>query len=504
MGGVPMKQFEDSFLKLYNEYETELNRSDNNMKKRYNNVLNKANLTKTVRKSTKVLVVAALVATTSTVAAIAATYNASDSFKNVLQIHPSEQQSTDISEILDKAGIVINDTINNGNISMSLRAIVGDEHHINILIDVEDINGNPLAIKEEAGDLSKGELFLGDYTLMQGDQIVGGSARYDFINGSSPDKATVLLKYTTDAAPIRGKMYSVHIENLQQWATLKGTSLKMDTNNMYDLVSKFGNPKNEDFRKSGHSNGVYDYHLSKHTDKSYTLTSDYPDIQITNGTVRDGNLYLFGTAKSEQDLNTIMENAALVNTANNNSFLFSGGSIGDYDKAKGQLDWSIRFKGVTSVEQLKGYVWTYGDGEGVHNLAEGAWDFTFTLDYENTTIISKPNQAVVWEGNDMIINNVELSPFTLVLDYTVSPETVRKMHLQTEAGTIGQISKWNDSYKTIIINMKDGSTQKAEGPGEYSIDFESNEYKLNYVLDAVIDPTQVESIQIENQTIVIK
>ena len=471
----------------------------------YENVLSKAGLRRRGwKRSSKVLLVAAVMAT-ATLTVAAAVYGGSDAFRGILKVQDSagdQAAPTSSAEpVLDRAGMILGNKTQSGGVEVSLRAVVGDERNIKLLVDILNPSGEPLAVKQADGSLSFDMLQFGDVVLKQSGKPVSGGYGFEVIDNDPTDnKSTLLINYEVTDAPVRGQAYSLQLNDLMQIAVMKGTAIGMEPNDLYNIISQFSGHTDADFENDGYSddgagNVEYSYKLVTDSDKSLALSKDYPGIQVTNAAIRQGILYLRGTASSQAEQDRIMTSAALVNATTGNTFNWnSAGS----DEDNGKIKWTISFSGVDSAEDVKGYVWAFGEGEGLFPVAEGVWDFDFKLDYENTTRTLEPKQEVVWEGYSLTVKKMEVSPFTLYLDFTTDSSTATKMYPETDWGTYRALSDWEKSARTIILTMKDGSTVKVGNPG--GMQDGSGAYRLSYALDVVIDPQQISTIQIGDQT----
>lgn len=180
------------------------------------------------------------------------------------------------------------------------------------------------------------------------------------------------------------------------------------------------------------------------------------EVQVKNKLYRkksclrkNGSLYLQGTADSSALLDKILDNAVLSNGAGDS--ISASETSWDDDNS-----WAIRFDGFDSVDLLKGYVWRYGAGEAFHTAYEGSWDFSFKVNREDVKVKLTPNCSAVWEDHSVTITNLEISPYSLFLQYSVDEDTSLQMFPPFEWGTV-QTSAWIESEHPITLNMKDGS-----------------------------------------------
>lgn len=232
-----------------------------------------------------------------------------------------------------------------------------------------------------------------------------------------------------------------------------------------------------------------------------SISRDYADVKVTAATVKDGALYLQGTAGAEAALEKLLDHAALRGSA--------GGMITAADVSIDGKSWSIRFDGVDSLEALKGYVWYYGAGEGFHTAYEGAWDFTFQADMDDLAVKLTPNVKTTWEGHQLTVSALEISPYSLFLQYSTDRDTALRMFPPFEWGSL-QTSDWINSGHPVTLTMQDGSTVQVTGgslapkggnlaavPAGTVI----TEYEMQYDIGAVIDPRQVASVKIGSEAI---
>lgn len=499
-----MKPMDKSFCTLYTEHDTAMDpeSGDVNPMTTYQNVLRKAGLAprqQARKRYFKILLAAAILATAALTAA-ATVYRASDAFRGALEIHNSAKGSSAADPVVDRTGQVVNQTKKGGAADLSLRAAVSDGRTLKLLVDVTDRSGKGPAIGPGKGG---GEFGLRAYDLTKenGDFLPGGSS-YSFTNiDPAKGKFTILFDYAIAGESIRNETLKLHLEDILQAANLEGTALDMEPDGLYQAVSQFGPYSDADFRLS--STTDRDCYLLHVTDskRSLPLSKDFPGIQIVAAAVRDGSLYLQGTADTASALDKVLELPAL----GKNGTLIQASEISRGDGNS----WAVRFDGVGSLDFLKGATWRYGAGEGFHTAYEGVWDFTFQVKSEDLAVKRAPNVRTTWEGHDLTITALEISPYSLFLQYATDEATALRMFPPTEWGTL-QTSDWINSYHPITLTMQDGATLQVDGGslapkgGNLAMtpaDAVITEYEMQYGINTVIDPGQVRSVQIGSQVI---
>lgn len=519
-----MKQFDDAFLELYEIYETDVPvltnaEKDTIYRKALAQVWPKR---KGLRRSGRILLVAAVLIT-ATLAIAATWYGVSDAFRGILQERNSDGEPgpvASMSPLVDSAGKLLGDKAESGGIEVSLRAVVGDEKIIKLLVDVTDLSGNGLAIRQPDGVLSTGDLFFDDIALQIIDHPEGyegfedrgryrgnvsGGRSDKVIRGKPGDsKLTFLIEYdVSESFSVRDRKFRLYLYDLVQFATMNGSPSGMEPGKLYEVVSQFSGHTDSDFEVAGYNHNhetgetTYRYRLVRDGGKSLSLYGAAPDIKVTNAAIRKGVLYLRGTAGSFQEWAQLSHQAALVSESTGT--VLRGRSEGEQIDEDGTVTWNIGFAGVSSAEELKDYVWMYDHGEGLYPLKRGLWEFEFTLDYENTTRSMEMNRAFQWERYGLIMKKVELSPFGLTLLFTSDAATFNEMIPTRDWDMYNENTRWEGSRHVVTVRMKDGVAITAVDPGGSSYlnqETGEGEFRLDYSFEAIIDPDKVAAVQI--------
>lgn len=506
-----MKSMDDGFSSLYEKYDTilETTSEDEDTMKTYQNVLRKAGLAphRGRRRSVgRVLLVAAVLAAAALTAA-AAVYRVSDAFRGALDVHGSAKGSSQSAPVVERTGELLSGSQQDGEVQLSLRAAVGDERHLKILVDVTDKSGKKLKVPKADTAGQEGSIALKDYTLTKanGDMLAGSSDYKILHSDPARNQFTLLFEYMISGDTIRGETLQLHIKDIMQYGDRDGDALKMGTDGLYELVSGFPACGSADFQPSGTTQGKTEYLLNvSNLQAGRPLSEDFPSILIGAAAIQDGALYLQGTAGSADELETVLSHAVLTDAAGN-AIPISQYSL----DGNGENAWSLRFDGVASMEALKGWHWRIGAGEGYHTACAGAWDFTFKVDMEDLALRLTPNTQTVWEGYGLTVTALEISPYTLLLQYKTDEQTALRMFPPAKWGET-QASEWMDSYHPVILTMKDGSTIRVEGgslaPKGGNLAMEPagaviTEYEMQFAIEPVIDPAQIVSVQIGDQSI---
>lgn len=503
-----MRHNDNDFNNLYCKYEPNMDSGgeDVNPMTTYRNVLRKAGLEprrREPKRVSKVFLIAAILAV-GTLSVAAAVYSASDAFRGVLKIHGGSSVSA-ADAIVDRTGAVVRETKESGTVDFSLRAVVGDTRRLQVLVDVTDRSGKGLALRQSDGKKSGGLYSLGAYSLTKADGApLAGSGNYSFVDlDPAKGKFTILFDYGITSEEIRGKTLKLHFEDIFQEADLQGTALQMGKNDLYELVKAFGPYEDKDFRLSGVTEaGTTDLLHTTSSGKGRPLCKEYPGITVTGAAVKDGALYLQGTADQAAQADRVLEHAALYRDGAQTA------TASETSRGTGTA-WAIRFDGIESTESLKGLVWRFGAGESTHVAYKGSWDFTFQADIQDLAVKLTPNLTTTWEGYDLTVTALELSPYSLFLGYSTDQKSALGMFPPVEWGTM-QTSDWIESYHPITLTMKDGSTVKVEGgsltPKGGNLAMVPTgtvitDYVMLYDMAVVIDPAQVASVQIGSRTI---
>lgn len=519
-----MRQYDDRFLELYNQYGTNPSQPDQKGDATtYTHVMEKIGIKPCGRRRlTKLLLIAAVVATAGLTAA-AAYYSVSDAFRGVLSAPetPDGQASASVAPVIEKSGLLLDGKAESGGIQVSLRAAVGDERSIKLLVDVVDTSGKPLALTQSDGELSGGRIQFANAALEMLNHPRGYTGHTDEfgvfhgnVSGGYGDtlidsdpgdsRATFLMDFSVADAPVRGEKYRLHISDLLQNATMAGAPIGMGADAMSGLAAAFGDHTDADFRNNGYEedengNVTYSYELIADSGKAIPLCEKTPGIQVTNAAIYKGILHLRGTAESAGELKELLDQCALVNPATGDVKPWASSGTGEDD---GKYTWTASFRDITTAEELKGYAWYTGYGEGDYPVAEGNWQLEFTLDYENTTRTAELARELNWQGHGLTAGKLELSPFSAYLELTCDAATMEKLVPTQEWGTYRPRSDWEKSDRALTITMKDGTAVTAAWPGGTSyVENTTGYFQLVYALDTVIDPEQVAKVTIFDETV---
>lgn len=507
-----MRQTNKDFKALYNKHNTILEPGSDDVDPMgtYQNVLQKAGLapSKHIRKYAprRILLIAAALAT-AVLTIAAAMYSVSDAFRGILSVHHSAKGTSSADPILDRTGLLLSQTQKSDTVDLSLRAVAGDERSLKILVDVVDNSGKGLAIMQPDGTISDRPFSLRRYDITKANgDFLAGSSKYSFINiDPSKNKLTILFDYAIMGDTIRNQTLKLHFEDILQEAELDGAALSMETDALYEIVSRFGQYSDSDFQLSSVApQKSYLLHVTN-SNNGYLLSKDYPGIKIIAATVKDGSLYLQGTADPSSPIDKVLDNVVLYN---NSGSTLEASETGRFD----DTTWAVRFDHLGSLNALKGYVWHYGAGESFHTAYKGSWEFTFKADFQDLTIKLAPNLSTTWEGHNLTVTALEISPYSLFLQYSTDKDTALRMFPPTEWGAM-QTSDWIESYHPITLTLKDGTSIQVDGGSlapkggtlaavpENAI---GTEYEMQYDIKDVIDPEQLASIKIGNQVIPLK
>ena len=144
----------------------------------------------------------------------------------------------------------------------------------------------------------------------------------------------------------------------------------------------------------------------------------------------------------------------------------------------------------------------YGDGEPVV-LADGSWDLSFPLDYEDASITLPAGQDFKVSGIPATIDELTISPIALHLRYTAQQKVA------WTSGESGRMSehdtKLTDSLLgvEVTLTMADGTTVAVENNhgGRINESGEVADCETNIFFDRILDLDEVASVTIGGTTV---
>jgi len=502
-------QIEDMDLHLLDSLDTGIYESSvSDIDRMHKLVLSKAGAPEVRRgffRSTRLLLVAAVVLV-SGLAVAAGFLKSSDAFRGALREQNADGELVPISEtapVVDRSGLLLNQSYVAGDIEVSLRGVVGDEKGFKVLLDVSSISGKELALTQPDGALSNGELSFWKADIAFEDEKLyaqGSMTRGVALNGS---KGEVMLEVEADQQAVRGQAVRITLRDLMQQAERSGSDTGVGS--LYDLVSRFEPPTGDMFEESGHAmdeNGnvtEIHYRLAKDGDEAVQLGGALSRYYLTNAVLWQGNLYLKGYASAAVDIQRDFNAHALRNmktgeVVEQSSMSAAGG--GKHDLPEGLLppelagqalySWDIEFFRVTEdmlpdLTIIRDYGWSR------YPVQEGEWSFDITLDYQNTTVTAVPVQPILLGDQKLAVAKMMVSPFMI------------EIIAHTDAAGIDAAQEFGDTLHTdhIQIHLKNGTTvHERDCSSSMTYPAEDQPLQLTYELNVVIDPQLVQSIEI--------
>lgn len=445
---------------------------------------------------------------------------------------------------MDKSGIAIGESVIIENFEVTLRGVVGAGSELKILIDIEDLNGNPLTLFNDDGTVSENPLDFRSIKLRSKETLneeplfpICDSLNYDVILSPVPydenamgwvqypqndlrsdiidnnnGKATVLMSVSLDSDSIEdfmGETLYLTLNDIVQYVLADGMDLKV---NLYGLVNQFNNVTSKDFVQNGGStkdfiNWEKQYELITDTDKEVMLSEKNADYTVTNAAVWNGTFYLRGNLPYyDEEVSYSNLSAFSLYNVKTGEWLRGGGGYGNGDEDH-VARWNCSINGINSVEELKDYILVFGHDLEKRALAEGQWDFEIPITFENLATTHPINQKFTLGEFELTANDITVSPYYISLNVSADKENLEKMTFikypfASEISPIETgLSAWDafiwEQELSVTVIMKNGSEVVIPiiSSGFYEKD---NEFKLTP--DVVIDPTYIEYIKIGDLT----
>jgi hypothetical protein len=464
---------------------------------------------------------------------------ASDVFGDALDI-PADSPA---ARIVDRSGAVVEETVVVDGIEVAVRGVVGAGSELKILIDIEDLSGNPLALTNSDGTLSENPLWFGktklrsdetrdyvcyfdetpgfwrgghnaDVALTIPDINADGwlplpqhEMRTDIIKSETPDKATILMSISLDGESIQdymGESLYLSITDLVQYVMVDGIDLQSD---LYSIVNQFNNVTESDFRRTGGStqdfvNWVWNYELITDSAVQIPLTALNDDYTVTNAAITNGVLYLRGEIKDFTDEQ--VPYFTLLNTVTG-EYLRAPSNAGGNGEEDAVARWSCSFKGIDSLDQLKDYALILGRGLQTQTIAQGQWDFEIPISFENLSKTHNIGRAFTLGGFELTANSITVSPYYISMNISVDEDNLAKInHIQDPISLdwspiVSGLTDWDrfimDEQPTVTIIMKDTSEVAVE-IGMFTALYNLDDNILNLTPGIVINPEQIQIIRI--------
>ncbi|MCL1866422.1 MAG: hypothetical protein FWF82_03325 [Oscillospiraceae bacterium] len=521
------------------------------------------------RRSLRSHVVLAVIISTTVLGGTAAAYrlarNVSDVFEEagaLNEINSSGETvplspDSPLKEIIDKSGTVVDEVIVADGIEVAVRGVVGAGSNIKILVDVEDLSGNPLSLYNDDGTVSTNPLeyrvaklrskeTLGYETLSEAAKGYRFGGLYDIVltnpelnwtqpdenlnefvfisspnhsmnsqdikwlrgDESEPHKATLLLNVKLDGKTIEdymGESLYLTITDIVQMVKLNGTDTEAD---LVGIIGEFNNCKESDFRKSGGStndmvNWKYDYELNRDSGKEIPLTAlnSIKDYTVTNAAIRNGVFHLRGRILNYADTGEVPSFSLL--NVKTGEYVQGWGSGGDGDADK-VARYCASFDGINSPADLADYALILGYGNFSEVAVKGEWEFEIPVNFENLEKSHDINKTFTLGGFDLTADSITVSPYYISLNLSANSQTIAQMkHIEnpitTDWNPIAMgINNWdrfvvNESPEVILV-MKDGS-EVVLAIGTNAV-FSGNGFSLDFMTQTVIDPAGIDFVKV--------
>ena len=477
-----------------------------------------------------ILIAAAVSMSMAAVTAAAINRSVSNTFKDVLVEEDASGEKIPISSmspIVDKSGIVIEQTVVDG-LEITVRGVVGDSDNFKILIDICDPAGEPIVLKQPDGSFSNGFIRFGKASLSDPnaktkvpfgvdgwvEDSSGNLCRGEEVISISEDKSRITMLIMGSGENLIGKTLNLELNDIWQQGVQKGTDVGMSADDLYNIVSQFGGHKSGDFYKSG---CIYDqtgattwsYSFvtpedgsSPDTSKKIPLAPGLENICIIDAAVYQDLLILQGTCPYEVGYGWLISDTDHFSLFNQETGEIIGwDSAGtDYDRGDtGEIVWHLAFRGIKSIEDIKGFVLIHNDGEAVYVLKEGEWKFEIPLTFENTMIKSELNGKFTLGGFEMTAGTLSISPYYINVKASVTDDVYDKMMYISNPVTVDWnpfvtgFTEWDKAeLSDAVLTMKDG--REITLP-VYTCGYDKT-LDFNFNLPVVIDPEQAESLKI--------
>ena len=441
-------------------------------------------------------------------------------------------------QLIEKAGAVIDQTIEQDNLLITLRGVVGDNESINLLIEIADKNGDPITSDNSTHpqQFRFNHAFIRiDTILDNGTEDVGhyvAPRRID--DGTDPAKMTFLIQEYTYLSDIVGKKATLELQGLGKMITTNATPIAFEYADMQEISELFPSPEAEEFyydlipeqvlnslRENG--GGLIPKHLHRDREGNYIsnpylpdsgislpFSSDYPNTSVVAMGFFMDEFHMALVCEDEREWKTLSDRGlSLINKETGESFDSSSSyEFSDTRTPYGKHYFNpveyfpayqqhklntgyvyFRFR-TGSVSDLTNLILTTSSGPYFEPIVfEDTWSFEFSLDYENTSLVYEPAKTVSWKGNTFVVERVSVSPFSLKISCS---------------GWIRDDStKRRDPDLPISLQMLDGSKLELNNMLScITTGSDSEGFTSSTLLPVVIDAEQVAGIWIGDAEIV--
>lgn len=445
------------------------------------------------------------------------------------QLQPVDQTAA----LVEQAGVLAMQSATADGLTVTLQAAIFDEMSTRLIVEVASEDGSSLAAKHERIAQRFG------HHIKQARLVVDGLEhpldfscnRLDHTDDGKDGTVRFLLDGDGLPASAQGKtaklvlsefVEEVEFELKTDPATAKGEM------SLGALAAQLGEPDMSQFEvsavtKRDGSLARNDYSRDQPPAKQGILFSSlFPDTYVDTIFVKDSSLWLFGTGKDPDTVESL--HSLEVKDMTTGKILQNSGG-GSTDR-QGMCQWSRRFDKVgdlnnlTLVRPSNGKSVLTADntapppasddladlagGDGSIALAKGPWEIPFTLDYQMFGRILQPkNETVLLRGYSYQVQEVRLSPFSA--QFQLIPLSPR----DPEAGkTRGWLDDACVGLNAAFV-FKDGSSLPLHtfafdrGDSSVLVQFSFTAVQNEQVRQMVVDPQTVTEIRFGEQTILL-
>lgn len=435
--------------------------------------------------------------------------------------------------LVELAGVMVEQTVVRGNLSVAVRGVVGDNESVSLLLEVSDINGDPIG----TGDLSgPGQIEFGRVYLHIDDGQEGAyeaTGQYCQIkridNKSEPSRMTFLIQEHIDnpeISNIAGNRATLELSGFGELTIEDSRRISFDYDDLLTLSKHFPEPAEEDFhyfvfteemldkrRKFEEENPGYSAfkHIKKDSAGNYisdpylpdsgtrlSLSPDYPHTYIAAMGFWQDEFHLALVCEDESEFNGILNNGLMPVNKKTGEFHSQYGMQGGFydtrtetDLARNDLDPDYKQSRLGSgyiyliapgINDLTDLLFQTG-GMSYHKLlSEETWRFEFDLDYVNTSLVYEVEQSLNWNDSSFMVDRISISPFSIKI----------------------VCSNWLGSAASpempVRLRMKDGSSMDLP---YLNVSSDKNGVICQTLFTIVIDAEQVECVYIGDNEVLL-
>lgn len=434
--------------------------------------------------------------------------------------------------LVETAGMVVEQTKICDNLSVTLRGVVGDNDSVHLLIEVCDINGDPISSDGGQGQARFEKAYLhidaGQDGAFEATGQYCSTVRID--DGSEPSKMTFLIQEFIDPSivpEIAGNKVTLELSGLSEQGMDDVRMLTFEYGDLADLARNFPNPAEEDFCYQVLPEEVLEFYKEreetlgisilewrpKDKDGNYIsdpylpdsgvkvpFSPDYPNTYVVAMGIFQDKFHMALVCEDKKEHKKFFDNGlTLINTKTGDTYPSGiGSSFFDPDlnwdeSAFTYIDFLPMYMQTVRENMGRGYLYctvqytgdltdmAFSTGGSFYfkPISEEKWRFEFDINYTNTSLIYEPSEPTRLENPNYMVDQIAVSPFTLKV--SCSAATDEKLLYPAD-------------MPPVCLLMKDGS----ELPLTYMRSSSNSEGDLIYyaVLPVVIDPEQVSGVRV--------